>query len=162
MISHRRERLHQCFKSLSITGVPVPSKNLTQLFWQDVAISSFRRLKNLDWKRSARGRDGLPHSCCQLLHCSFALFCFLLWAPQHVPQLLQVVQCAHQLTFHCLHLTLQHLCVMQRIPPVASAGAHFFLQVLYCNDWSNAPSYSTCQKCEATNFSLWSLPMFSW
>lgn len=108
-----------CFKSLSLL--------LTQLCWRDVAISFFRSLKNLDWRCSIRGMDGLPHSCCQLLHRSFALFCFLLWAPQDVPQLLQVVQRSHQLTFHCLHLTLQHLCVMQRIPPVASAGAHLFL-----------------------------------
>lgn len=125
-----------------------------------VAISFFRRLITLDWKRSGSATGGLPHSCSQFLHCSFALLCFLLRAPQDVPQLLQVVQRAHQLASHCLHLTLQHLGVMQRTPPVASAGAHFFLQVLHCNNWSNTHIRTP----HITNMRLQCsfLPMFSW
>lgn len=77
-------------------------------------------------------RRRLPHSRRQLLHGGLALLGFLLRAAQHVAQLLQVVQRAHQLALHRLHLALQHLRVMEGVPPDAAAGAHLLLQVLHC------------------------------
>lgn len=110
-----------------------------QLRWQDegcqvrpsAGVLELEKVKTL-FRINSSGRAGAsPEPCCQLLHRRFALFCFLLGAAQDVPQLLKMVQCAHQLTFHCFHLALQHLCVMERVSPVPSAGAHFFLQVLH-------------------------------
>lgn len=79
-----------------------------------------------------KGAGCSPEFCRKLLHGSFTLFCFLLRTAQDVPQLLEVVQSAHQLTLHRLHLTLKHLRVMEGVPPVSPAGAHLLLQVLHC------------------------------
>lgn len=79
-----------------------------------------------------RLRRRLPHSRRQLLHGGLALLGLLLRAAQDVAQLLQMVQRAHQLPLHRLHLALQHLRVMEGVPPNAPAGAHLLLQVLHC------------------------------
>lgn len=84
-------------------------------------------------EKQSQGPIGSPEPRCQLLHRGFALLRLLLRAAQDVPQLLEVVQRSHQLAFHRLHLALQHLRVMEGVPPVSPARAHFFLQVLHCH-----------------------------
>lgn len=68
----------------------------------------------------------------QLLHGGLALFSLLLRAPQHVTQLLQMVQRVHQLAAHRLHLSLQQLRAVQRVATVSLAALHLLLKVLHC------------------------------
>lgn len=111
------------------------------------SISLVRRsLGVFQLEKAGLNAESSPESCCQFLHRSFALLCFLLRATQDVPQLLQVVQRPHQLSFHRLHLALQHLRVMEGVSSVSSAGAHLLLQVLHCDEQPETHSHTPAKE----------------
>ncbi|KAG9343311.1 hypothetical protein JZ751_014292, partial [Albula glossodonta] len=64
----------------------------------------------------------------QLLHGRLTLLGRHLRPLQHFAQLLQVVQCAGQLTAHCLQLALQELCTLQGVAAVHLAAVQLLLQ----------------------------------